>query len=302
MSSNIILGENQFGKAEVRVVKITRDSDRHEIEDLNVSSQLRGDFSAAHLAGDNAHVVPTDTQKNTVYAFAREGIGSPEALLLRLGNHFTSSFDWVSGGRWEAEAYSWDRIQSHGTSHDHSFVRNGQEIRTVVLIRDGDTNHLISGLRDLTVLKTTQSGFVGYPKDRYTTLPETTDRILATDVAARWRFKTGTDFSSFDFNKSYEDVKGLLLEGFTENYSHALQQTLFDMGKKVLEAHAEIDEIKFSMPNKHHFLVDLSPFGLDNPNEVFFAADRPYGLIEATVQREESTPAAIAWSGIAGFC
>ncbi|MDI3243365.1 urate oxidase [Arthrobacter sp. AL08] len=302
MSSNIILGENQFGKAEVRVVKITRDSDRHEIEDLNVSSQLRGDFSAAHLAGDNAHVVPTDTQKNTVYAFAREGIGSPEALLLRLGNHFTSSFDWVSGGRWEAEAYSWDRIQSHGTSHDHSFVRNGQEIRTVVLIRDGDTNHLISGLRDLTVLKTTQSGFVGYPKDRYTTLPETTDRILATDVAARWRFKTGTDFSSFDFNKSYEDVKGLLLEGFTENYSHALQQTLFDMGKKVLEAHAEIDEIKFSMPNKHHFLVDLSPFGLDNPNEVFFAADRPYGLIEATIQREESTPAAIAWSGIAGFC
>ncbi|MCB5283963.1 MULTISPECIES: factor-independent urate hydroxylase [Micrococcaceae] len=302
MSSNIILGENQFGKAEVRVVKITRDSDRHEIEDLNVSSQLRGDFSAAHLAGDNAHVVPTDTQKNTVYAFAREGIGSPEALLLRLGDHFTSSFDWVSGGRWEAEAYSWDRIQSHGTSHDHSFVRNGQEIRTVVLVRDGDTNHLISGLRDLTVLKTTQSGFVGYPKDRYTTLPETTDRILATDVAARWRFKTGTDFSSFDFNKSYEDVKGLLLEGFTENYSHALQQTLFDMGKKVLEAHAEIDEIKFSMPNKHHFLVDLSPFGLDNPNEVFFAADRPYGLIEATVQREESTPAAIAWSGIAGFC
>ncbi|RNL51373.1 factor-independent urate hydroxylase [Arthrobacter oryzae] len=302
MSSKIILGENQFGKAEVRVVKITRDSDRHEIEDLNVTSQLRGDFSAAHLEGDNAHVVPTDTQKNTVYAFAREGIGSPEALLLRLGDHFTSSFDWVSGGRWEVEAYSWDRIQSHGAAHDHSFVRNGQEVRTAVLVRDGETSHLVSGLRDLTVLKTTQSGFVGYPKDKYTTLQETTDRILATDVAARWRFKTGTDFSSFDFNKSYDDVKGLLLEGFTENYSHALQQTLFDMGKKVLEAHSEIDEIKFSMPNKHHFLVDLSPFGLDNPNEVFFAADRPYGLIEATVQREESAPAAIAWSGIAGFC
>ena len=302
MSSKIILGENQFGKAEVRVVKITRDSDRHEIEDLNVTSQLRGDFSAAHLEGDNAHVVPTDTQKNTVYAFAREGIGSPEALLLRLGDHFTSSFDWVSGGRWEAEAYSWDRIQSHGAAHDHSFVRNGQEVRTAVLVRDGETSHLVSGLRDLTVLKTTQSGFVGYPKDKYTTLQETTDRILATDVAARWRFKTGTDFSSFDFNKSYDDVKGLLLEGFTENYSHALQQTLFDMGKKVLEAHSEIDEIKFSMPNKHHFLVDLSPFGLDNPNEVFFAADRPYGLIEATVQRDDATPADLAWSGIAGFC
>ena len=302
MNNKIVLGQNQYGKAEVRVVKITRDTDRHEIEDLNVTSQLRGDFAAAHLAGDNGHVVPTDTQKNTIYAFAREGIGSPEAFLLRLGDHFTSSFDWVTGGRWAAESYSWDRIQAHGAAHDHSFVRNGQEIRTAVLVRDGADRHLISGLKDLTVLKSTQSGFVGYPQDKYTTLQETTDRILATDVSARWRFSPGTDFGSLDFNKSYEDVKSLLLEGFTEKYSHALQQTLFDMGTKVLEAHSEIEEIKFSMPNKHHFLVDLTPFGLDNPNEVFFAADRPYGLIEATVQRDNATPAEIAWSGITGFC
>jgi urate oxidase len=238
MSNKIVLGHNQYGKAEVRVVKITRDTDRHEIEDLNVTSQLRGDFEAAHLEGDNAHVVATDTQKNTIYAFAREGVGSPEAFLLRLGEHFTSSFDWVTGGRWEAESYAWERIQAHGSAHDHSFVRKGQEVRTAVLVRDGAATHLISGLKDLTVLKSTQSGFVGYPKDKYTTLPETTDRILATDVSARWRFKAGTDFSSLDFNKSYEDVKSLLLEGFTENYSHALQQTLFDMGTKVLEATA----------------------------------------------------------------
>ncbi|SFT55730.1 factor-independent urate hydroxylase [Arthrobacter sp. ov118] len=302
MSNKIVLGHNQYGKAEVRVVKITRDTDRHEIEDLNVTSQLRGDFAAAHLDGDNSHVVATDTQKNTIYALAREGIGSPEAFLLRLGKHFTSSFDWVSGGRWAAEAYKWDRIQAHGAGHDHSFVRNGQEVRTAVLVRDGGTEHLIAGLKDLTVLKSTQSGFSGFPRDKYTTLPETDERILATDVSARWRFKTGTDFGTLDFNKSYDDVKSLLLEGFSENYSHALQQTLFDMGAKVLEAHTEIDEIKFSMPNKHHFLVDLSPFGLDNPNEVFFAADRPYGLIEATVQRDDAAPAEIAWNGIAGFC
>ncbi|MDR7083427.1 urate oxidase [Arthrobacter ginsengisoli] len=302
MNSKIVLGQNQYGKAEVRVVKITRDTARHEIEDLNVTSQLRGDFAAAHLAGDNSHLVATDTQKNTIYAFAREGIGSPEAFLLRLGEHFVSSFDWVSGGRWEADSYRWDRIQAHGAAHDHSFVRSGQEVRTAVLVRDGADRHLISGLKDLTVLKSTESGFAGYPRDKYTTLPETTDRILATDVSARWRFTTGTDFSSLDFNRSYGDVKALLLEAFTEKYSHALQQTLFDMGAKVLEAHSEIDEIKFSMPNKHHFLVDLSPFGLDNPNEVFFAADRPYGLIEATVQREDAEPAEAAWSGIAGFC
>jgi urate oxidase len=302
MSNKIVLGHNQYGKAEVRVVKITRDTDRHEIEDLNVTSQLRGDFAAAHLEGDNSHVVATDTQKNTIYAFARDGIGSPEAFLLRLGKHFTSNFDWVTGGRWAAESYKWDRIQAHGAGHDHSFVRSGQEVRTAVLVRDGGTEHLIAGLKDLTVLKSTQSGFSGFPRDKYTTLPETSDRILATDVSARWRFRTGTDFGTFDFNKSYEDVKSLVLEGFSENYSHALQQTLFDMGAKVLEAHTEIDEIKFSMPNKHHFLVDLSPFGLDNPNEVFFAADRPYGLIEATVQRDDAAPAEIAWNGIAGFC
>jgi urate oxidase len=302
MSSKFILGENQYGKAEVRVVKITRSTDRHEIEDLNVTSQLRGDFAAAHLEGDNSHVVATDTQKNTIYAFAREGIGSPEAFLLRLGEHFTSSFDWVTGGRWEAESYSWDRIRAHGRGHDHSFVRNGQEVRTAVVVRSVGATHVIAGLRDLTVLKSTQSGFAGYPRDKYTTLPETADRILATDVSARWRFREGTDFSALDFNKSYGDVKGLLLEAFTEKYSYALQQTLFDMGAKVLEAHSEIEEIRFSMPNKHHFLVDLSPFGLDNPNEVFFAADRPYGLIEATVQRDDAAPADIAWSGIAGFC
>jgi urate oxidase len=301
MNNKIVLGQNQYGKAEVRVVKITRDTERHEIEDLNVTSQLRGDFAAAHLEGDNSHVVATDTQKNTIYAFAREGIGSPEAFLLRLGDHFTSSFDWVTGGRWEAESYSWDRIQAHGAAHDHSFVRNGQEVRTAVLVRDGADRHLISGLKDLTVLKSTQSGFVGYPRDKYTTLPETTDRILATDVSARWRYNPGTDFGSLDFNKSYEDVKALLLEGFTEKYSHALQQTLFDMGTKVLEAHSEIDEIKFSMPNKHHFLVDLSPFGLDNPNEVFFAADRPYGLIEASLSRDDSSEAGLAWLAVPDF-
>lgn len=302
MSGKIVLGSNQYGKAEVRVVKITRDTKRHEIEDLNVTSQLRGDFAAAHLEGNNAHVVATDTQKNTIYAFARDGIGSPEAFLLRLGEHFTSSFDWVTGGRWEAESYSWDRIQVAGKDHHHSFVRNGREVRTAVLVREGAAVHIISGLQELTVLKSTQSGFTGYPKDKYTTLPETTDRILATDVTARWRFNPSLDVRAFDFNRNYDDVRRLLLEGFAEKYSHALQQTLFDMGTKVLEAHGEIDEIRFSMPNKHHFLVDLAPFGLDNPNEVFFAADRPYGLIEATVLREDAVPADAAWTGIAGFC
>ena len=300
---DIVLGANQYGKAEVRVVKVTRDTARHEIDDLNVTSQLRGDFAAAHLAGDNAHVVATDTQKNTVFAFARDGIGSPEAFLLRLAEHFTSSFDWVSGGRWEAERYAWDRILANGSPHDHAFVRSGQVVRTAVVVADDAERHVLGGLHSLTVLKTTESGFEGFPRDRYTTLQETSDRILATDVAARWRYDpAAVDVGGLDYDALYESVRVLLLEAFAERYSAALQTTLFDMGSRVLERHPEIAEIRLSMPNKHHFVVDLGPFGLDNPNEVFFAADRPYGLIEATVTRAGAPSPPAAWDGIAGFC
>ncbi|MEJ1089180.1 urate oxidase [Microbacterium sp. Mu-80] len=299
-ADGIVLGANQYGKAEVRVVKVTRDSARHDIEDLSVTSQLRGDFAAAHLAGDNGHVVPTDTQKNTVFAFARDGIGSPEQFLLRLSDHFTSSFDWVEGGRWSAESYAWERVQVDGRGHDHSFVRKGQETRTAVVVADGAARHIIAGLTGLTVLKTTESGFAGYPKDRYTTLPETTDRILATDVTARWRYAEGA--RDLDFNALYADVKGMLLEQFTRGYSSALQATMFDMGHRVLAAHPEIAEIRMSLPNKHHFVVDLSPFDLDNPNEVFLAADRPYGLIEAAVTREGQAEVPQAWEAASAFC
>ncbi len=292
--SEVVLAANQYGKAENRVVRVTRDSERHEIIDLNVTSQLRGDFQAAHTEGNNAHVVPTDTQKNTVFAFAKDGIENPESLLLRLARHFTSEFDWVSGGRWEAEKYGWSRINDH----DHSFYRSAPEVRTAVVVRDGDTDTVIAGFHGLTVLKTTESGFVGYPKDKYTTLAETEDRILATEVATRWRYNT----TDLDFDAVYEDVKGIILEGFTDHYSRALQETMFRLGEKVIQAHPEIDEIKFSCPNKHHFAYDLSFCDLENPNEVFYAADRPYGLIELTVQRKDSEPAEAAWMGIGGFC
>ena len=296
--SNIVLGKNQYGKAEVRVVRVTRDTARHEIEDLNVTSQLTGDFASAHIDGDNSKVVATDTQKNTVYAFAKDGIGSPEAFLLRLGEHFTSEFDWVTGGRWEAQQYSWERIVAGGRGHDHSFVRGGTETRTAVVSVAGAGPAVLAGREGVVVLKSTESGFVGYPKDKYTTLAETTDRILATSVTARWLYNR----TDIDFTAVFADVRSILLEAFTANYSHALQNTLHDMAAAVLEAHPEIDEIRFSTPNKHHFVVDLSPFGLENPNEVFYAADRPYGLIEASFLREGADADSPAWAGLAGFC
>ena len=297
--SRIVLGPNQYGKAEVRLVKVTRESDRHEILDLNVTSQLRGDLEDTHVSGDNAHVVATDTQKNTVYAFAREHrFDSIEELGLLLGRHFTTEFAWITGGRWEVEQYSWARIPVDGRGHDHAFVRAGTERRTTVVTLDGADRWIVSGLSDLVVLKSTGSEFWGYPKDRYTTLPETTDRILATSVSARWRY-AGVEV---DFNATFASVRELMLATFARTHSLALQQTLYRMGSDVLEAHPDIVEVRFSMPNKHHFLVDLSPFGLDNPNEVFYAADRPYGLIEGTVVRDDAPPAGRAWESTPGFC
>lgn len=297
-TSNIVLGANQYGKAEVRLVRVTRDTERHEIIDLNVTSQLRGDLTAIHTVGDNGHCVPTDTQKNTVYAFARDGVGSPEDFLLRLGRHFVDDFEWITGGRWSAEKYTWGRIPVDGVGHDHSFVRGGTETRTAVLTIDNGTPTVITGLQDLAVLKSTGSEFNGFPVDKYTTLAETSERILATSVTSRWIYNT----VDLDFDAVFDDVRRILLETFATTYSLGLQHTLFHMGQAVLEAHTEIDEIRFSMPNLHHFLVDLSPFDLDNPNEVFYAADRPYGLIEAAVRRDDAPASADAWAGVAGFC
>lgn len=291
----IVLGPNQYGKAEVRLVRVTRGTARHSLEDLSVTSQLHGDFDAAHTEGNNAHVVATDTQKNTIYAFARDGVGSLEAFLLRLAAHFTGSFEWVTGGRWAAEQYFWNRINGH----DHAFSKDKSEVRTAVLLADGARRHLVAGISGLTVLKTTGSEFHGFPRDRYTTLAETTDRILATDVTAKWRY---ADVDVPDFNAAYVSVRSALLDAFADTHSLALQQSMFQMGRAVLETHPEIAEVRLSLPNNHHFLVDLEPFGLDNPGEVFFAADRPYGLIEAAVLREGTAESDPVWNAVGGFC
>jgi urate oxidase len=297
-TSPVVLGKNQYGKAGNHVVRITRDSARHEIEDITVVSQLLGDFETCHTEGDNSHCIPTDTQKNTVLSFARDGIGSPEEFLLRLGKHFTSSFKWVTGGRWAAEQTSWQRIQVNGKEHDHAFVQNRTETRTAVLVIDKHGSHLVAGLKDLTVLKSTGSEFHGFPRDKYTTLAETNDRILSTDVAARWRYNS----TNLDFNAVYADVRRILLETFASVHSLALQQTLYQMGKNALEACPAIMDMRLSMPNKHHFVVDLKPFGQDNPNVVFWAADRPFGLIEGSVKRAGASDGEDVWQSVMNFC
>ena len=303
---SIVLGPNQYGKAENRVVRIYRDTDRHVIRDLNVSTSLRGNFTAAHVDGDQSAVLPTDTQKNTAFAFAKEhGVTSPEDYALTLAAHFLDAATAATGARVEVEEYAWDRIPVGGKGHDHAFVRRGGDTRTTVVTVEGTGTDqrawVVSGLKDLVVLKSTGSEFKGYPRDRYTTLPEADDRILATSLVARWRY-AGTDAPGGDWTETFDDVRRILLETFATTFSRALQESLYAMGSAVLQAHPEIAEIKFSAPNKHHFLVDLSPFGVENKGEVFVAADRPYGLIEATVTRDDGPDAGSAWLTVPGFC
>ncbi|MBK3568310.1 factor-independent urate hydroxylase [Streptomyces sp. MBT62] len=278
-----ILGQNQYGKAENRVVKITRDGATHHIKDLNVSVSLSGDMDEVHYSGSNANVLPTDTTKNTVYAFAKEhGIESAEQFGIHLARHFVTSQEPIKNARIRIEEYAWER-----TTGGHSFVRKGQETRLTQITYDGRSWEVVSGLKDLTVLNSTDSEFWGYVKDKYTTLPEAYDRILATEVSGRWRFNWSDDAQEMpDWETSYERTKQHMLQAFAETYSLSLQQTLYQMGSRIIDNRDEIDEVRFSLPNKHHFLVDLAPFGLKNDNEVYFAADRPYGLIEATVLRD----------------
>jgi urate oxidase len=295
----IVLGPNQYGKAENRVVRIYRDTPRHEIRDVNVSTSLRGDFRDAHLSGDQKDVLPTDTQKQTCYAYAKEkGIGEIESYGLDLALHFVNDVEQVTGARVQVEEYGWDRVNDH----NHTWVRKGQEVRQTVVTVDGKGSEqktwIVSGLKNLVLLKSTGSQFWGYREDEYTVLKPTTDRVMSTSLVAWWRYNT----VDVDFGKVYDDVKAVMLQAYADVESLALQQTLFEMGRAALEAHAEIAEVKLSAPNIHHFVYDLSPFGLENNNEVFHADDRPYGLIQATIQRDDDpSDPGLAWYTVPAF-
>jgi len=277
------LGANQYGKAESRVVRVVRGADRHEIHDLNVSTSLRGDFDAAHVKGDQSAVLPTDTQKNTAFAYAKlHGVTSPEDYALALGRRLLDATPAAASAQVRVEQYAWDRLGRH------AFSRRGGEVRTCVVEVGRETVQVTSGLHDLVLLKSTGSEFKGFLVDEFTTLAEADDRILATSLTAEWRHDPD-DAGDGDWNASYGLVRDVLLSTFATTYSRALQETLYLMGSAVVDTMPGIAEVRFAAPNKHHFLVDFSGFdvdGLENNGEVFIAADRPYGLVECTVLRE----------------
>lgn len=279
------LGPNNYGKSGVRLVRVGRESSRHDLRDLTVHTALSGDLDATHYTGDNAGVLPTDTQKNTVYAFAREGVGAIEAFAERLARHFVDATPSITSARVQIEEHAWTRIG------DHSFTRGeGGELRTTEVVYDGEAVRTASGVRDLLLLNTTDSEFNGFLVDEYTTLPETDDRVLATAVTATWDYVAeapdGAVFDSAFYDHAFTRARGALLAAFADTYSLSLQQTLYAVGERILKTIPEVSEVRLSLPNRHHYLFDLGRFGLDNPGVVFQAGDLPYGLIEGTVRRE----------------
>jgi len=276
-----VLAWNRYGKSRVRLVKLRRSREPHDIVDLTIDVQLEGAFDAVYVDGDNAACLATDTMKNTVYALARQDpIVTVESFGLRLAEHFIATPP-VARVRLSAIEHRWDRLTVDGRPHPHAFVQPGGEQWTAVVTCDRDRREVVSGLRNLVVLKTTDSAFAGFPRDRFTTLPETADRILATAVTASWRYAS----ASADHFSARDRIRTALIETFAAHDSRSVQHTVYAMGEAALAACGEIVEITLSLPNRHHLLVDLAPFGLDNPNEIFVATDQPYGLIEATIRR-----------------
>ena len=272
------LAANRYGKSAIRLVKIIRAGDRHAIRDLTVAIALEGDFAASYVDGDNSLVVATDTMKNTVYAFAREHLTGPvEAFGAVLARHFVA-IRQVERATVSIEEHAWRPI---GDAPD-AFSRDRSSTRTAVVgaTRGGLT--VEAGIADLTLMKTAKSAFSGFPRDEYTTLPDTTDRLMATKLSATWRYGTETDFDA-----SFEAVRNTLLEVFAAHESASVQHSIWVVGRAIVEGHPEVAEVTLTLPNLHHWLADLSPFGQANDREIFIATTEPHGLIQATVRRGE---------------
>lgn len=280
---SVTLARNSYGKSAVRVAKVIRRPDRHELKDLAVSIQLEGDFVKTFTDGDNSMVLPTDTMKNTVYALAAQHPVEPiEAFGGVLGRHFLAHCPAASQARVEIVERTWSRLVVHEKPHPHAFARDTTEERTAAVTTTREYSFVEAGLDQLLVVKTARSAFSGYLTDEYTTLKETNDRLLATVLKATWLYVD----SDLAFDGCWRGIRQMLLDVFAEHESQSVQHTLYAMGQNALEMFEEILEIRLSMPNKHHLPVDLTPLGLENRNEIFVPTDEPYGLIEATVKRK----------------
>lgn len=279
------LRANHYGKSGIRLVTVRRTADRHDLHDLTVDVALEGDFAAAHVDGDNANLVATDTMKNTVYALAREHLTGPaEAFGLELARHFAAK-PQVDRALVTLREHGWQRIPLAGGPAPDAFTRNGDLTRVAAVAASKTGASIEAGIEDLTIMKTARSAFSGFERDRYTTLPDAEDRIMATKITALWGYAETAVEPGFDFDAAFDQARTTLLTVLAEHQSPSVQASVWIMGTAMLEAEPSIDWVRMILPNLHHWTVDLGAFGLDNPGVVFVSTTEPHGLIDATVRR-----------------
>lgn len=279
------LSETSYGKSRIRLVRVTRHGDRHELRDFTVAVAFEGRYDTSYTDGDNRDVLPTDTMKNTVYALAaRDGVGEPEGFAQTLGRHFLERNPKLDRVVIDIVDHGWDRIRIGDREHGRAFVRRGPELR-VARVTTSRRGRLVSaGVSDLVIMKTANSAFAGFPRDEFTTLPETRDRLFVTSLNATWTYGD----VDVDFAAVFQSVRTTLLETFAQHDSLSVQHTLHAMGQVVLDTIDAVASIRLEMPNRHHLPIDLARFGLENRNEVFVATEEPHGLIKATLSRSTS--------------
>ena len=278
------LAENRYGKSRVRLVRVKRQNDRHDLHEWTVQILLLGDFQSCFTDGDNSRILPTDTMKNTVYSLARNSAADCiEDFAKQLVAFLLSGNPQVSAAEAVISESLWDHLAIASKPDPTTFVQSSRELRTTTVTQArGEAAKVVSGLENLVILKTAGSAFTGYIKDALTTLPETRDRLFGTAVSANWTY----DSENSAFAQLRRKIRELLLAAFAEHQSESVQHTLYAMAQNVLDHAAEVKDIQLTMPNKHCLLVDLSRFGQDNPNEIFVPIDEPHGYIEARVTRE----------------
>ena len=276
------LSGTSYGKSRIRLVRLTRHDHRHELRDFTVAIGFQGSYDTSYTDGDNRDVLPTDTMKNTVYALAaRDGVGEPEAFGALLGRHFIERNPKLTRVQVDLIDHAWGAITVGSREHGSAFVRHGLETRTARVVTGRDGVSIAAGIADLVIMKTSHSAFEGYPRDEFTTLPETKDRLFATSMTGTWTYTEDVT----EYGATHRAVRTTLLEAFAGHDSRSVQHTLYAMGERVLDSIDVVQSISLEMPNRHHLPIDLSRLGLENRNEVFVATEEPHGLIKATLER-----------------
>ncbi|CEP03443.1 Uricase [Plasmodiophora brassicae] len=294
--TGVTLASHCHGKNRVRVMVVDRSrGDRHRVLEMSVRVTVLSESAPAYTDGDNSAVVPTDTIKNTVNAAAKSftKFTTADAFAFVLADLFLSSYAVISEVRIEIDVKPWDRVNVNGKPHSHGFTRMTDHYDTVDLVATRSSVKLKSGLKDLIVLKTTMSGFEGFAKCSRTTLPEVSDRLLATCVSAQWTYVPTESLRELEFGKIRALVHDTLMKEFFGDpskggaYSPSVQKTLYDMGAAVVKSCKEVASVTLSMPNIHYIPMNLAPIGLKFNNDVYLPTDEPHGMISATIVRSK---------------